>query len=306
MSMRNLILTGFMATLAACGSDTMTKSLNKAEANYSLTVAATVLQQGNFDRAAALADTAIASHKLEPGNRKFADGIRATAALHTARYDQAAQALGVFTGQDQPGGAAAADAAIAAHPNRPDSYFARAALSLAAGRYAQATSDCDIAIGLEMAAVRVPVRDRGAWESFAEGHYQETIGDLGGSSIKVAAQPYSLLLLHLARARLGQDDTQELSRAVDAAGGTDWPAPVLAFYLGRIDQKQMLAAAESAPDSKTRTGQRCEANFYAGEAASLHGHPDAARDLFDDAMDVCPLGYFEARAANGERARLPK
>ena len=308
MSMRTLILSSFVAVLAACGTgpDPTTKGLDKSAANYSVTVAATVLQQGNFDRAMTLADTAIASNQLDPRNRNFAEGIRATAALHTARYDQAAQALAVFSAHEPAPDASAADAAVAAHPNRPDGYFARAALSLSAGRYAQATGDCDIAIGLEVAAVHVAIRDRGAWESFAEGHYREVTGDLGDNSAKVAAQPYELLLLHLARAKLGRDDTQELGRVVDSVGATDWPAPVLAFYLGRIDQKQLFDAADDGPDSKARAGRRCEANFYAGEAAGLRGRPDEARDLLDTAIDRCPSSYFEAKAAFGERSRLPK
>lgn len=106
--------------------------------------------------------------------------------------------------------------------------------------------------------------------------------------------------------RSGRDDTQELARAVDATGETDWPAPVLAFYLGRIDQDQLFAAADIGPDFETRSGQRCEASFYAGEAASLHGKPDDARHLLDRAIDHCPSRCSEAKAAIGERARIPK
>jgi len=308
MSVRVLILSGFLATLAACNTkpESIVEYQNKAAANYSVTVAATVLRQGKYDEATSLADQAIASKLLKPRNRKFAEGIRAAAALHTAHYDQAAQALAFNATHGQTGDAAAADAAVAAHPNRADGYFARAALALAAGRYPEAISDCDIAIGLEMAAVRVSMGDLGAWESFDAGRYQETINDLGDNSPKAAAQPYKLLLLHLARARLGRDDTQELARAVDATGDTEWPAPVLAFYLGRIDQKQLFAAADNGPDFDTRDGQRCEANFYAGEAASLSGKLDDARDLLDRAIDHCPSRYAEAKAATGERARMPK
>jgi len=155
MSMRVLILFGSLATLAACGTrqDSVVERQNTNAANYSVTVAATVLRQGKYDDATTLADQAIASNHLKPRNQKFAQGVRATAALHTAHYDQAAQALGFIAAQEQPRDAAAADAAIAAHPNRPDGYFARAALSLAAGRYPEAVNDCDIAIGLEIAAV---------------------------------------------------------------------------------------------------------------------------------------------------------
>lgn len=305
MSLRILILSGFLGVLAACGTkDAMVERLDTNSVNYSVTVAATVLRQGKYDDAVNLADQAIASQRLRPRNQKFAQGIRAAAALHTGRYDQAAQALGQMALQERPSDAAAADAAIAAHPNRPDGYFARAALSVASGRYPEAVSDCDIAIGLEVAAVRTGMRDRGAWESFDAGRYQDTVTDLGDSSLKAAAQPYELLLLHLARAKLGRDDTGELARAVDSTGQTEWPAPVLAFYLGRIDRDRLFAAADNGPDFDTRKGQRCEAYFYAGEAASLHGRPDEARDLLEQAIDDCPRSFAEAKAAEGERARM--
>jgi len=308
MSMRVLILSGFLIALAACDTkpEPMIDRQNVQASNYSVTVAAAVLRQGKYDYATTLADQAIASNQLKPRNQKFAQGIRAAAALHTARYDKAAEALSSIAAQDQPRNAVAADATIAAHPNRPDGYFARAALSLAAGQYAQAISDCDIAIGLEVATVRVSVVDHAAWKSFDDGRFQEAIDNLGDNSIRATGQPYTLLLLHLARARLGRDDTQELARAVEAAGDSDWPAPVLAFYLGQIDQDQLFAAADNGPDYEARNGQRCEANFYAGEAASLHGRPDDARDLLDRAIDHCPSGYAEARAAVGERARMPR
>ena len=76
------------------------------------------------------------------------------------------------------------------------------------------------------------------------------------------------------------------------------------LYLGRIDQKQLFAAANTAPDRKKRKGQLCEANFYAGEAAALQNRLGDAHDLLDAAVDQCPPTFFEARAAGAERTRL--
>lgn len=312
MPMRPLILLSVLLALAACNTKTDSGGpSDKADQNgpvrasgYSVTIAATVLRQGNYEYAAVLADSLVAASGLSVHNQKFAQGIRAAAALHTAHYDRAGQALDFIARGEQARDASSVDAAIAAHPNRPEGYFARAALSLAGRQYASATADCDIAIGLEMAAIWVAAWDESAWESFDAGRFQQAIDDLGDSSIKVAAHPYALLLLHLARAKLGRDDTQELARAVDAIGETDWPAPVLALYLGRIDQKQLFAAANTAPDRKKRKGQLCEANFYAGEAAALQNRLGDAHDLLDAAVDQCPPTFFEARAAGAERTRL--
>lgn len=266
------------------------------------------MRQGNYAQAAGLAEAALASDNLNTRNQAFAHGVRAAALLHTGRYDQAASDLDFIVKLEPtpPRDFAAGDVAIAAHPDRADAYFIRARLYLAANQYAQAIGDCDIAIGLKVAALRIPARDRAAWDSFDAARFQQTIDDIGDNAFKVEAQPYSVLLLHLARAKLGRNDEQELGRAVDAVGLTEWPAPILAFYLKRIDRDQLFAAAAEGPDHKVRVGQRCEANFYAGEDANLHGDQAGARDLFETAVIDCPEHFFEAIAAHAELVRLHK
>jgi len=305
--MRRLIASCFIATFAACGTEPGSHSDDQRATNYSATIAATVLRQGNFAQAASLADAAIASDKLDLHAQKFAYEVRAAASLHSGRYDQAAQdlnAIGQLERAVPPTDLAASDAALVAHPDSPEAYFARARLYLVAGQYAQATSDCDIGLGLKLAQVRTGARDRAAWKSFDEERFQQVIDDLGDNSVKLDGQPHSILLLHLARAKLGRDDRQEMARAVDAAGLTEWPAPVLDFYLKRINRAQLFAAASDGPDYSTREDHRCEANFYAGEAANLDGNKEDARELLKTAMNDCPTGFFEATAAGAEHGRL--
>ena len=267
------------------------------------------MRQGNYARAADLAHDALATGQLDKRDLKFAYGVHAAAQLHAGQPALAIPDLSSIASLDPapgPRSIAAADAAIAAHPNRPEAYFERAALFLEAGQVAPATNDCDIAVGLAQQAVRIPSRDRAAWENFEAGPYQAAIDDIGDSSAKVEAQPYTLLLLHPARARLGRNDEPELSRAVDPVGLADWPAPVLAFYLGRISRDQLFAAADDGPDYKTRVGQRCEANFYAGEYLDLHGETADAQELLEAAANDCPIQFFEAAAAGAELSRLRK
>jgi lipoprotein NlpI len=310
--MRTLIASGFIAILAVgCAGqpDPVTHSDEPRGTNYSATIAATVLRQGNYAQAASLADAAIASDKVDTHARKFAYGVRAAASLHSGHYEQASQdldAIGRLERAVPPADLAAGDAALSAHPDRPEAYFARAKLYLAAGQYPLAISDCDIGVGLKLAQAGSGARSHAAWSSFDEGRFQQVIDDLGDNSMKLDGQPYSILVLHLARAKLGRDDRQEMARAVDAAGLTEWPAPVLDFYLGRIDQRQLFAAAGDGPDYRTREGQRCEANFYSGEEANLHGDKDDARDLLEAAMNHCPAGFFESTAAGAEHGRLVK
>jgi len=304
---RILILAGLINTLASCGKEPELASSADSNPSYSVTIAAAVLHRGDYDYATTLVERALASNDLKPRTRQLAQGIRAAAALHTAHYDLAAQALDAIASAQPaaPHDLIVVDQNIEAHPNRPEGYFARARLLLGAGRYTQATGDCDSAVGLEIAAVAIGARKEGAWKNFDEGHFQQTIEALGDNSVKVAGRPYALLALHLARAKLGRDDTEELARAVDATGETEWPAPVLAFYLNRIDQSRLFAEANNAPNKEALRGQICEANFYAGEGSSLHGDPgkDAA-DLLKKAQDNCPTRFVEASAARSELARL--
>ncbi len=304
--MRTLALAGLIATLVACGNEQRNSASDNSNPTYSVTVATAVLRRGDYDQARALAENAIASNKLQWPTDRLAEGIRAAAALHTKQYELAASALENI-GRIESATAqslAEADRDIEAHPDKSPAYFARARLLLADGRYPDAMNDCDTAIGLETAAIAVSEKEVGAWKNFVAGHYQQTIDDLGGSPDKVAGRPYALLPLHLAHAKLGQNDTRELARAVDAAGQTVWPAPVLAFYLNRIDRDGLFAAANKAPDDESRRTQLCDANFYAGEDAVLHGYSDDARNLLRKAIDICPSNFFEAESAVTELARI--
>ncbi len=308
MPIRILVACSFVATLAACGTprDPIIHSEDNRGSGYPITVAASVLRQGNFVQALGLADAAIASNSLDLHDQKFAHGVRAAALLHAGRYDQAAQDL-AFIAPLESGATrdiAAGNAAIAAHPDRAEAYFALARLYLIAAQYPEAIANCDIAVGFEVAAIRIPARDRAAWSRFNTGRFQEVIDDIGDNYFKIEAQPYTILLLHLAKAKLGRNDDQELRRAVDAVGSSEWPAPVLAFYLGRVTRDQLFDAAGEGPDHKTREGQRCEANFYAGEQAALYRKTADARDLLETAQRNCPEHFFEAAAATAELGRL--
>jgi tetratricopeptide (TPR) repeat protein len=308
MPIRTLVACSFVATLAACGAprDPIIHSDDYGGSGYPITVAASVLRQGNFVQAISLADAAIASNELDVHDQKFAHGVRAAASLHAGQYDRAAQDL-AFIAQLEPSATrdvAAGYAAVAAHPDRAWSYFALAKLYLAAAQYPEAIANCDIAIGFEVAAVRIPARDRAAWSRFNTGRFQEVIDDIGDNYSKIEAQPYTIMLLHLARAKLGRNDDRELGLAVDAVGPGEWPAPVLAFYLGRVNRDQLFDAADEGPDYKTREGQRCEANFYAGEQAALSGKTADARNLLETAQRNCPAHFSEAAAATAELGRL--
>jgi lipoprotein NlpI len=82
-----------------------------------------------------------------------------------------------------------------------------------------------------------------------------------------------------------------------------WPAPVIEFYLGKIAEREMYAAAEN-PDPKKRGEQICEANFYAAEAKLLKGVVEEAIPLLRVAEKECPPTFYESHGASAELKRL--
>ena len=100
-----------------------------------------------------------------------------------------------------------------------------------------------------------------------------------------------------AMADLRADGALSKEAVASAAGlnGTKWPAPVVAFYMG----KETAGALRS--DARSGT-QRCEAAFYIAEMA-LSRHDDASgrRDL-QRAVATCPHRFVEYLMARTELA----
>ena len=84
---------------------------------------------------------------------------------------------------------------------------------------------------------------------------------------------------------------------------SSWPAPVVDFYLGKVDEKAMYAAAESLDPNKKHE-RTCEANFYAAEARLLKRSSAEAIPLLRAAETECPPDYNAAHGARAELKRL--
>jgi len=82
-----------------------------------------------------------------------------------------------------------------------------------------------------------------------------------------------------------------------------WPAPVIRLFMDQMSPRAVLAAADD-PNSDTKKGQVCEANFYTGELALLKGTKDDAIRLFRLAASGCPHGFVEWDGANAELKAL--
>jgi tetratricopeptide (TPR) repeat protein len=130
------------------------------------------------------------------------------------------------------------------------------------------------------------------------------VGDML-SAVKVApSDQFAVLWLHIARARAGENDTEELAANAGRLDQSKWPWPVVQLFLGRSDPEALQAAAQNAAGASERDGQVCEAYFYAGVYRIERGAAADARPLLQFAADHCPPNYSEHLSAKLELQRL--
>jgi lipoprotein NlpI len=114
-----------------------------------------------------------------------------------------------------------------------------------------------------------------------------------------------ILFRYLAEAKIGNALAAARELELDAAKIQErqWPAPIIDFHIGRIDDKAMFAAASDA-DPKKRNEKICAATFHAGEARLLRANTSAAIPLLRAAEKDCPSHLYESHAASTELRRL--
>jgi lipoprotein NlpI len=110
--------------------------------------------------------------------------------------------------------------------------------------------------------------------------------------------------LALGKANDDRGAARELAEQ-SARAGLDkrWPAAVFEYYLGKIDESSLYAAAETAEES-IRTEQQCQANFYVAEAKLLKGAKDEAIARLLTAKNQCPPNTPFFHGANAELKRF--
>jgi lipoprotein NlpI len=116
---------------------------------------------------------------------------------------------------------------------------------------------------------------------------------------------YAILWRYIALARENGTDiaSRELGEHAAKLNETRWPTPVVHFFLGKINEKEMYVAAEN-PDPKKRSEQICEANFYAAQAKLVKKATKEAIPLLRVAEKECPPTFYETHGASAELRRL--
>jgi tetratricopeptide (TPR) repeat protein len=114
-----------------------------------------------------------------------------------------------------------------------------------------------------------------------------------------------ILFRYLAEAKIGNALAAARELEVDALNLKErrWPAPIIDFHLGRIDEKTMFAAAND-PDPRLKNEKTCAANFHAAESRLFRAQVTAAIPLLRAAEKDCPSHFYESHGATTELRRL--
>jgi lipoprotein NlpI len=141
------------------------------------------------------------------------------------------------------------------------------------------------------------------------GYFQDARGNLEKAvDLMIAARDrteharYIALWYAITADRLGALDRAKLQKAAEFLSSSQWPMPLLDFYLGERKIEQVVARAERG-DSDAIPGQKCEANFYLAEWKIAHGDADVAKLLLASALTGCPAGFIELQGAKAEAKR---
>jgi lipoprotein NlpI len=187
--------------------------------------------------------------------------------------------------------------AIRLDPEFAAAYNNRGLIYSREGRLDLALQDFDAAVKYAP-KLRVALTNRGRIY-FSQGTYAEAAADFAAALPLKPDDPYTVLLLYLARLHTGQNARETLTGDTAKLDRDAWPYPIAAAWLGEADEKTVLATAASDK------GQACEADFYFGDKSAAEGDAATARPLLERALSGCPADYLEATLAKYELARLP-
>lgn len=172
-----------------------------------------------------------------------------------------------------------------------------------AGNYDQAVDDYAEALRLGFSAIDPhPIADL----LFFQGRFLQSAQTLQQVVRTRPDNRHAALWRYLALRKANDDRSaaRELAeQSARAALDKRWPATVFEYYLGKIDESSLYAAAETAEES-IKTEQQCQANFYVAEAHLLRGAKDEAIARLLTAKSQCAPNTSFFHAANAELKRF--
>ena len=191
--------------------------------------------------------------------------------------------------------------ALERDPEDPQVFRFRCRVEIHQERFQQAIDDCNQALKLEPGYSIAKV-EKGAAQYFA-GDYRGAAGTLADFMSYQQEEPYGLLWLHLARRRLGIDDTAQLKEQAQRIDTGRWPALIVRYFEGQVSL-DALESAKPDPDPKHAESRQCDVDYFAGESAIVAGKTDNGRRLLQHAAADCPSGHLSGVGARAAIGRL--
>ena len=198
--------------------------------------------------------------------------------------------------------------------NSPITLLQRAASLRAKGAYQEAKADCT-------AALAIDARDAGLdpWDIYNERGYTEFLAaqydeaaadfdkarELGASSRAddVLWLPYQLAWLHIAHARAGRNDAEELKKLSAGISDKQWPGSLIGFFLGNVKLEEVSSASAHGAMGRSR---ECNMSLYVGEDLLGKGNREQAQKLILRAREVCNVHALQYLVAGAELDRMKK
>ena len=183
----------------------------------------------------------------------------------------------------------------------PQAYRVRCRLQIHRSEFIAAISDCNHALKLEP-GYSVAKVEKGAALYFA-GDYRGAADTLADFVTYQQDEPYGLLWLHLARRRLGIDDSAQLKEQVQRIDPGRWPALIVRYFAGTVS-REVVENAKPDPDPKLAGTRQCAVEYFVGEAELVAGHADDGRRLLENAVAHCQSGDLLGVGARASLGRL--
>jgi tetratricopeptide (TPR) repeat protein len=204
-------------------------------------------------------------------------------------------------------------AALKLNPS-PSTLLQRAASLRAKGAYEDAIADCTAALSIETRDSGVELWDvyneRGYTE-FMAAHYDASAADFAkaldlGAPARVDDVlwlPYQLAWLHIAHARAGKNDSEELGSLSGKISDKQWPGTLISFFRGQLKLEDVSATSSHGAMGRSR---ECNLSLFAGEDALGKSNSEQARQLILRAREVCNVHTLQYLVAGIELDRMKK
>jgi TPR repeat protein len=136
------------------------------------------------------------------------------------------------------------------------------------------------------------------------GRLEEAVQDMETAISLNPDDMYYPLWLHIVRSRLGTNDEVAFAASIKNYDLSEWPGPLIAFYLGQAEEQAVRKAAVAAEKETDRADNICDTDFYVGIHQVATGSQAEGRRLLQSTAEHCPAGAFERVYAALELKRL--